>query len=350
MGRKGTAMTNLGTVVGGKLPRTLAVAAILCALTLSSSLDRAQLANASGAGNGAPPGNGDRYTISVHVGLVVLPVTVTNRRGDFVTGLHADNFQVYEAGRPQPITLFEPEDVPVTVGLVVDNSGSMGSKRPGVVAASLAFVKSSNPGDEMFVVTFNQRVSLGLPKSVPFTSDLRLLRSALAKNPPSGNTALYDAVAAGLQHLKAGTGERRVLIVVTDGGDNASHIKLQDLLRLAESSNTVIYTIGILDQSYSDENPKVLKQLAKATGGEAYFPESVSEVSSIAEQIASDIRRQYTIGYVPASLAADGNYRAVRVKVTAAGNGRLHVRTRAGYLMPPATASAAAPASARQSE
>lgn len=280
----------------------------------------------------------------MNVGLVVLPVTVTNRRGDFVPGLQAQNFQVYEAGRPQPITLFEPEDVPVTVGLVVDNSGSMGPKRPGVVAASLAFVASSNPGDQMFVVTFNQRVSLGLPKSIPFTSDAGLLQNALAKKPPSGNTALYDGIAAGLEHLKSGTGERRALVVVSDGGDNASHLRLQDLLKVAESSNAVIYTIGILDQTYSDENPKVLKQLAKATGGEAYFPQSASEVSSIAEQIAREIRRQYTIGYVPASLAAGGPYRAIRVTARAAGEGKLNVRTRAGYLISPDIPTAAGPA------
>ncbi|HUI43208.1 MAG TPA: VWA domain-containing protein [Terriglobia bacterium] len=316
----------------------LAAAAILLALLPVSTFAQAPVANAPASSRT------DHFKISVNVGLVVLPVTVTNRRGDFVSGLRAQNFQVYEAGRPQPITLFEPEDVPVTVGLVVDNSGSMGPKRPGVVAASLAFVASSNPGDQMFVVNFNQRVLLGLPSSMPFTSDAGLLRGALAKNPPSGNTALYDGIAAGLEHLKAGTGERRALIVVSDGGDNASHLRLQNLLKTAESSNAIIYTIGILDQTYSDENPGVLKQLAKATGGQAYFPQSASEVSNVAEQIAREIRRQYTIGYVPSSLSSSGNYRAIRVKVSAAGDGKLYVRTRAGYLISPEAPSAAGPA------
>ncbi|HMD96659.1 MAG TPA: VWA domain-containing protein [Terriglobia bacterium] len=288
------------------------------------------------------PGNPQgEYKISVNVGLVVLPATVTDHTGDFVPGLGAANFQVFEAGRLQQITLFEPEDVPVTVGLVVDNSGSMRSKRPGVVVASLAFVKSSNPSDQMFVVNFNQDVSLGLPKSVPFTSDAQQLRAALVKIPPAGNTALYDGIAAGLQRLKAGTAVRKALIVVTDGGDNASRLKFRDLIRMAQGSNAIVYTIGILDQSYSDENPGVLRQLAKVTGGQAYFPTSLSEVQEVTERIARDIRQQYTIGYVPANPVADGKFRAIRVTAKAARVGKLHVRTRAGYL-PPSEAALAA--------
>jgi len=286
---------------------------------------------------GASPDNPQgEYKISVNVGLVVLPVTVTDQRGDFVAGLRAANFQVFEAARPQEITLFDSEDVPVTVGLVVDNSGSMRSKRPGVVAASLAFVKSSNPRDELFVVNFNQKVSLGLPQSVPFTSDLQQLRAALTKVYPSGNTALYDGIAAGLKHLKAGTRDRTALIVVTDGGDNASDLKFRDLLRMAEASNAIVYTIGLLDQSYTDENPKVLRQLAKETGGQAYFPTSPSGVHEASERIARDIRQQYTIGYVPANPVADGRFRAIRVTAKAAGVGKLRVRTRTGYIAPAA--------------
>jgi len=280
---------------------------------------------------GGPQGD---YKISVNVELVVLPVTVTDRTGDFVPGLHATNFRVFEAGRPQEITLFDSEDVPVTVGFVVDNSGSMRSKRPGVVVASLAFVKSSNPLDQMFVVNFNQKVSLGLPQSIPFTSDLQQLRAALTKIPPTGNTALYDAIAVGLQHLKAGTRDRKALIVVTDGGDNASDLKFRDLLKMAEGSNAIIYTIGLLDERYSDENPRVLQELAKATGGEAYFPTSTTEVQEVSGRIAKDIRQQYTIGYVPANSVADGKFRAIRVTAKAQGVGKLRVRTRAGYLPP----------------
>ena len=309
-----------------KGPRTLLIVTVVSVFLMLASLARPR-----DAVLGYPQVD---YKISVNVELVVLPVTVTDRTGDFVPGLHATNFRVFEAGRPQEITLFDSEDVPVTVGFVVDNSGSMRSKRPGVVVASLAFVKSSNPLDQMFVVNFNQKVSLGLPQSIPFTSDLQQLRAALTKIPPTGNTALYDAIAVGLQHLKAGTRDRKALIVVTDGGDNASDLKFRDLLKMAEGSNAIIYTIGLLDERYSDENPRVLQELAKATGGEAYFPTSTTEVQEVSGRIAKDIRQQYTIGYVPANSVADGKFRAIRVTAKAQGVGKLRVRTRAGYLPP----------------
>jgi Ca-activated chloride channel homolog len=334
--RGGTQMFSLGALAGGKFPR--ATVATLFGLLVLSRFASSQQATASRLGDRG------EYKISLHVGLVVLPVTVTNHKGEFVPNLAVTDFRVSEAGRPQQITLFESEDVPVTVGLVVDNSGSMGFKRPEIVAASLAFVQSSNPGDQMFVVNFNQRVSLGLPKSVPFTSDLYQLRRALSENRPVGNTALYDGVATALQHLKAGSRERKALIVVTDGGDNASHMKFQDLLKMAESSNAVIYTIGIFDPHYSGVNPQALRRLAKATGGRAYFPESVSEVSDVAEQIARDIRQQYTIGYIPSPRAPEGQYRAISVTAKATGLGKLYVRTRTGYLIPPETEKVVSPA------
>ena len=186
----------------------------------------------------------DDYKISVNVGPVVLPVTVTDRKGAFVPDSSQRDFRVYETGRLQQITSFQPEDVPVTVGLVVDNSGSTGPKRPVVIAASLAFVRSSNSQDQMFVVNFNQTVTLGLPESIPFTSDQQQLREALSKLPRSGNTALYDAIAAALQHLKAGARDRKALIVVTDGGDNASQIKIPDLIKMAGRVPTPLSTLS----------------------------------------------------------------------------------------------------------
>ena len=320
-------MFSLDSIAGGRFPRVV-VAALFALLALS------RLA-ASPQASAPNTGDTDEYKISVDVGLVILPVTVTNRKGEFVPNLAATDFQVSEAGRPQQITLFHPEDVPVTVGLVVDNSGSMAAKRSEVVAASLAFVRSSNPGDEMFVVNFSQRVSLGLPPALPFTSDLEQLRGAPSRNRSVGNTALYDGIAVALEHLKAGSRERKALIVVTDGGDNASHMKFQELLKMAQSSNSIIYTIGIFDPNYSGENPQALRRLAKATGGRAYFPESVTDVSGVTEQIARDIRRQYTIGYMTDPRAPKGQYRTIRVTVKAAGLGKLYVRTRTGYLAPP---------------
>jgi VWFA-related protein len=273
-----------------------------------------------------------RYKISVDVGLVVLPVFVTDSRGQAVSGLTANNFHLYDDGHLRPITLFEPEDVPATVGLVVDNSGSMLAKRGEVIAAGVAFARSSNPLDQMFVVNFNQWVSLGLPQGTPFTSDPQQLDAALSRNAAAGNTALYDGIAAALEHLKTGTRERKALIVVSDGGDNASQISLPDLLRQVQTSNVVIDTIGIFDPTYRDENPGVLRRLAKMTGGTAYFPTSVSQVTSICQDIAEDIRHQYTIGYSPEGESTE-SYHEVRVTARAEGRSRLRVRTRAGYVL-----------------
>jgi Ca-activated chloride channel homolog len=317
-------MPRSGARTKGKFLRVVGLAAVVSALLSLAPARRAGAAMDGGAG---------QYTIPVNVSLVVLPVSVTNGKGNFVSGLHSQDFRVYENGLLQQITFFEPEDVPVTIGLVIDSSSSMASKRREVIAASLGLVQSSNPQDEVFVVNFNQRVSFGLPRSVSFTSNLNLLRDALSRTQPAGNTALYDAIAASLHHLKAGTGERKALVVVTDGSDNTSHVKFPDLLREAEASSSVIYAIGIFDQNYVD-SPKILRQLAKATGGEAYFPESLADISDTALQIAADIRKQYTIGYPPANRAPDGKLRLIRVRASAAGAGKLRVRTRSGYLIP----------------
>ena len=317
-----------------KIPQAVIVLALLFLLLLSTFV--------SGSSSSASqPNDADDYKISVNVGLVVLPVIVTDRKGAFVPDLRQQDFKVYETGRLQQITSFEPEDVPVTVGLVIDNSGSMGLKRPSVIAASLAFVRSSNSQDQMFVVNFNQTVSLGLPESIPFSSDQEQLREALAKNPPAGNTALYDAIAVALQHLKGGSRSKKALIVVTDGGDNASQIKAPALLNMAESSNAIIYTIGLFDQIYANESPRVLRRLSKLTGGQAYFPDSVSEVFKISEQISQDLRQQYMIGYIPADQTPGGRFRAIRVTAKASGKGKLNVRTRAGYLITSETPSTA---------
>ncbi len=274
------------------------------------------------------------YTINVRVGLAILPVSVINHKKQAVAGLTRNNFQVYEDGRLQEISLFDAHDVPVTVGLVVDNSGSMQPKRAQVMAAALAFARSSNPNDRMFVVHFNEEVFLGLPRTLPFTSSLEQLRAALSKIRASGKTALYDGIIVALEHLEKGSTEREYLIVVSDGGDNASKHTLSDVLNIAKASNAAIYAVGIIDQNYSEQKPDVLKKIAKLTGGESFFPESVPEIVGILERIAREIRQQYTIGYIPTNRSYDGRFRSIRVVVDAPGYGRLRVRTRAGYLAP----------------
>ena len=284
----------------------------------------------------------DAYTIRANVDLVVLHATAQDRQNILVSGLNPDNFQVYEDGVLQPIKYFSHEDIPVTVGLVVDNSGSMSRKRHDVIAAAMAFARSSNPQDQMFVVNFNERVSLGLPPNVPFTDQIAQLQVALSRVAADGETALYDAIAVALEHLKQGDRDKKVLIVVSDGGDNASKHKLADIMTLAGQPGAIIYTIGIFDDQDPDRNPGVLKRLAKETGGEAFLPESLQEITPICERIARDIRNQYTIAYVPTNRKRDGSYRVVRVKASAPGHGSLSVRTRTGYFVPSALSPAAA--------
>ena len=270
------------------------------------------------------------YKVAVDVNLVVLPVSVTDRKGEVVQDLHCKDFYVYEDGRLQKITLFKHEDIPVTVGLVVDNSTSMLPRRAEVVEAALGFARSSNSLDQLFVVNFNETASFGLPQNVPFTDEPELLSKCVSLT-PGGRTALYDAVALAIDRLKEGTRPKKALIVVSDGGDNASRHRLQEVLRVAEASNAVIYTVGLLDEHQSDQNPGVLRRIAKVTGGEAYFPDTLAGAQRTFQGIAHDLREQYTVGYVPPNPDQRGAYRKVQVKVVAPGKGKILVRTRTGY-------------------
>ncbi len=274
-------------------------------------------------------------TFSADVDLVVLHATVSDRKGGFVSGLQKDNFQVFEDGSPQAIRVFQHEDVPVAVGLVVDNSGSMGPKRKDVTAAALAFVRSSNPRDQIFIVNFNEKVSLGLPSTELFSARAADLEAALNGVPANGKTALYDAIDAGLAHLKESTLDKKVLIVISDGGDNASHHTLSQVLQSAGRSDAIVYTIGLFDEYDEDRNPGVLGKLARATGGCAFLPSETSQVVQICQQIAGDIRNQYTIGYIPSDQKFDNAYRAIRVTATGPHGEKYVVRTRAGYIASP---------------
>ena len=273
------------------------------------------------------------FAIKQQVNLVELPVTVTDREGRFVSKLNMSNFRIYEDGRPQEITLFLNGDIPVTVGLVVDHSGSMAAKQLEVAEGAQAFVQASNPQDREFVVNFADEVSFGLRKDVSFTSNIDELRTALSSVSASGRTALYDAVAVALENLQKDSLDKKVLLLISDGGDNASKRNFAQVLRMAQTYNAIIYSIGLFDQNSADQNPKVLKKFSEETGGYAYFPMSHSEVISVCRQIAIDIRHQYLLGYSPADLGRSG-YRKIRVPVTAPGRGRLLVRTRAGYYFP----------------
>ncbi len=278
-------------------------------------------------------------SISVDVNLVVLPATVRDREGGFVSGLTKEDFQVFENGRAQEIRLFHGEDVPVSVGLLVDNSASMGAKRKDVAAAAVAFAGSSNPLDEMFVIDFNEKVTLGLPSTELFSASPSELEAALKGVPARGRTALYDAIEAGLAHLKKATRDKKVLILISDGGDNSSRHTLKEVRQDSARSNVIIYAIGLLDEHDADQNPGFLNRIARITGGEAFFPTESRDVVTICRRIAAEIRHQYTIGYSPANAKLDSTYRSIKITARAPNRGHLFVRTRAGYIASPGGAS-----------
>jgi VWFA-related protein len=267
----------------------------------------------------------------VDVDLVVLPATVQDRHGQGVSDLQQANFAVYEDRVAQRIRLFRHEDIPVTVGLVVDHSGSMHAKLAEVTAGAKAFVRSSNTDDQMFVVNFNKTVSLGLPDSIGFTTNAEELERAIWRSQAAGETALYDAIVKALIRLQAGSRDKKVLVVISDGADNASGHNLAQVLDMAANSSAIIYTVGLFAPDDQDANPRVLHHLAQATGGEAFFPREFSDVVAICERIARDIRSQYTIGYVSSNVKQDGVHRTVRVAAQAPDRGKLSVRTRPGY-------------------
>jgi Ca-activated chloride channel family protein len=278
-----------------------------------------------------PSGATGQSAIVVNTELVVLPVSVTDGSGNFIPGLSAQNFRVYEDGRLQKISSFQDGDIPVTVGLIVDHSRSMGPKLPEVIAAVSDFAQSSNPKDEMFVVDFNDDVSVELLNGKAFTNSPRELEKAVSAVSARGRTALYDAVAEGLLHLQLGDYDKKALIIVSDGGDNASQQKFSQVMALAQRSQVVIYSIGLVDAN-EEENPGILRRLSKDTGGIAFFPKSSEGVGDISKSIARDLREQYTVGFIPEQTETNGSLRHIRVEVAAPGHGRVHVRTRPGYI------------------
>jgi Ca-activated chloride channel homolog len=247
---------------------------------------------------------------------------------------------VYEDGQLQRVSLFQQEDTPVAVGLVVDHSRSMGPKLAEVAAAIFSFARSSNVQDEMFVVDFSDSVSLELPGGKPFTHDPTELASADSAVSAGGRTALYDGVYEGLKHLDLAHGDKKALIIVSDGGDNASKHKYAEVLALARRSQTVIYSIGLLgapDQEEQDR--KVLQRLSADTGGTAFFPEARQAVVMVTARIARALRQQYTLGFAPNRTDGDHSFRKIQVKVSAPGHSKIRVQTRPGYSItePPAT-------------
>lgn len=263
--------------------------------------------------------------------LVVLHATVLDSKGKLITDLRRDAFTVLENGAPQDLKIFRREDVPVSMGLIIDNSGSMREKRQKVAAAALGLVKASNPQDEIFIVNFNDEAYL----DQPFTGDHKKLEEALARIDARGGTAMRDAVTMSIDYMKEKAKKaKKVLLVVSDGDDNTSAAQntLEKLVNKAQQSEVLLYSIGLLseeERGKAKRAQRALNALSNATGGLAYFPKDVTDMDQFALQVAHEIRNQYILAYSPKIAELDGTYR--RVQVTAKGPNRPVVRTRSGY-------------------
>jgi Ca-activated chloride channel homolog len=276
--------------------------------------------------SGTEPGG---FVFHADVQEVLLHATVIDDKQRMITNLDKNAFSVFEDGKPQVIKSFRHEDIPISLGIVIDNSGSMREKRAKVNKAALNLVRASNPQDEVFVVNFSDEFFL----DQPFTSKVSLLQAALEKYETRGGTALYDAVVASADELKRhGKLQKKILFVVTDGEDDASRESLEQAVRqLQEENGPTVYAIGLLGDERARRAKRALQTISERTGGIAFFPRTLDEVDEISSTVARDIRNQYTIGYKPTTPKSAGGYRTIRVDARASGRGKLIVRTRSGY-------------------
>jgi len=263
--------------------------------------------------------------------LVVLNVSVFDQNAKVVKDLPKSAFTVYENGEKQTVTVFRQEDVPISLGLIIDNSASMTDKRDRVASAALSLVKASNPQDEVFIIDFNEKAVL----AKEFTNNIKDLESALRNIDAKGETAMRDALLLGIEHLRhRAHRDKKVLVVVTDGDDNSSMETEAHLAEVAQQNDVIVYAVGLLGAEEPESAARARKQvteLTQQTGGRVWFPNDVAEITNIAPEIAHEIRNQYVVAYTPSNLAADGSFRKIRVDVDAPG---VLVRTRAGYYAP----------------
>lgn len=279
-----------------------------------------------------PPEKVPETTFKVGTDLVLLNVSVFDQGMKIIKGLSQSAFTVYENNVKQDISVFRQEDVPVSLGLVIDNSASMLNKKDRVVSASLAMVKASNPDDEVFIINFNEEPQL----TEDFTNDLGLLENRLRSLKTQGETAMRDAVMLGIQHLRVkAKRDKRVLVVITDGEDNSSIATQARVIEAAHQNNTIVYAIGLLGEEKAESAARAGKQLeamTQATGGRSWFVSDVNAIAAITPEIAHEIRNQYIVGYTPTDLNKDGKFRTIRVETDVPG---ATVRTRAGYYARP---------------
>jgi Ca-activated chloride channel homolog len=280
------------------------------------------------AGMAAPLAAQDGVVFRSDARLVVLHATVLDPQGNLVTNLPRSAFHVYENGVEQELKLFRREDAPVSIGLLIDDSGSMSNKRQKVAAAAMALVNASHPDDEVFVIHFNEKSYL----DTDFTHDHQRLEQGLKTFATHGTTAMRDAIRLGIEHLERRASEdKKVLIVVTDGDDNESLVSSDYIVKTAQQSGVLVYGVGILNEAGDDETARAKRELdalTKATGGQSYYLNDVSEATATAQEIAHIIRSQYTLAYSPSDQGMDGTYRKVKVAVN---QPQLSVLTRSGY-------------------
>jgi Ca-activated chloride channel family protein len=282
------------------------------------------------------------YTIGVNVDLVVVHTTVQDKSGHFVSGLKKEDFRIYEDGVEQTITLFSQEDVPVTLGIVIDTSGSMRNKIDNVNRAALAFIKASNPQDEVFLIGFNDQVEL----LEDYTSDIEAITDSLDNIIVAGGTALYDAIHLAVEKAHKGIKPKKAIIVITDGEDRDSYYKLEEMTAKVQESDVQVYSVGFLNaipekglfgrwsKSVPEKAHDALQLISEDTGARAFFPQKVSEINQIVSEVAYELRNQYSIGYISSNTARDGTYRRIKVEIDPAKAAGNHLRYRRGYTAP----------------
>ncbi len=292
-----------------------------------------------------PPARQRGFTIGVNVDLVLIHTSVYDKNGIFVGGLKKDNFKVYEDGIAQAINAFSQEDVPISLGIILDTSGSMRTKIDLINKAALAFIRASNPDDQVFLVGFNDQAEL----LEDYTSDIDAITDALDNVVVTGGTALYDAIYLGVQKAQNGIKPKKAIVVITDGEDRDSYYKLDELVAKVQESDVQIYCVGFLNQipdkglfgrwskSVPERARDALQRISEETGGKAFFPQKIPEINAIVTEIAHELRNQYSVGYVSSNTARDGSYRRVKIGLDPASLATTnHIRYRRGYFAPKA--------------
>lgn len=317
--------------MGGTTQKVSSLPSLLALVLVLSS---AAAATAQDPSSRADTGNGGAV-FRTQVDRVVLYAAVLDRQQRLVTGLPRQAFRIYQDGKLQQLSGFSNQDIPVSMGIAVDSSASMMQMRAKVNAAALALVRASHPDDEVFIVDFKDTVEL----TQDFTNDITKLERGLSKVQMWGGTAVMDAIKMSVDHLRQGAKQKRILLVITDGEDDSSNIKQDDLLRLLRASDVTVYAIGIFSDVPSKKRKnaeKLLKEAAKVSGGASYFPGSIEEVETLATQIAHDIRNQYVLEF-PVPPNTKPGYHKLRVEARSSTRGKLSVRTRPGYVYQPAS-------------